>query len=156
MPHSRLLFSVILCYNADMRNVFRVLKCVGIALLSVTWCVLQTLIGAVLFLVFLPGGRVTTYRGMLIVYHRYRISFSLGVFSFISNKADNARFVRSHMFGHFLQSCIFGPIYLFAVVLPQLILRIPSVKRRRLERGKTPDDAIFERKAIALATRAGE
>lgn len=139
-----------------MGKFFHVLKGIMIALLSVSWCALQTLVGAVLFLVFLHGGKVTTYRGMVVLYHRARFSFSLGVFCFISNKAENAGIVRSHMFGHFLQSCIFGPFYLFVVTLPQLVLRIPMVKRRRLERGKTPEDVLIERKAASLATLAGE
>ena len=139
-----------------MRKLLRVLKCVAIALLSVTWCVLQTLVGALCFLVFLPISSVATYRGTVSVYHKAKRSFSLGAFCFISDRAEGARGVRSHLYGHFLQSCLFGPFYFFIVLVPQLVVRIPAVKRRRAERGKGVDDIFAERNAAALATFFGE
>ena len=93
---------------------------------------------------------------MVVLYHRHSLTFSLGVFAFISNKAGGGDATRGHLYGHFIQSCLAGPFYLFLVTLPQLIVRIPSVYRRRLERGKTPDDAYFERSAAALARSFGE
>ena len=145
-----------LWYNDHMNKSVRVLKGIGIFLLSVSWCALQTLIGAVLFLVLLPGGRAARYRGMIVLYHRSALTFSLGVFAFISNKADGAGEARGHLFGHFVQSCIAGPFYLFFVTLPQLLVRIPALRRRRLERGKTPDDVYFERSARSLSAFFGE
>ena len=139
-----------------MNKSARIFQGIGIFLLSVSWCVLQTLIGALLFLVFLPGGRVARYRGMVTLYHRFSLTFSLGVFAFISNKGEGAGEARGHLFGHFVQSCIAGPFYLFFVTLPQLLVRIPALRRRRLERGKTPDDVYFERSARRLAASLGE
>ena len=139
-----------------MRKILHVLTTVGIVLLSLTWCIIQTLIGAIFFLVLLFGGRVTHYRGMVVTYHRIGISFSLGVFAFISNKAPGANKALGHLYGHFLQSCILGPFYLFTVVLSQLVVRIPFIMRRRLERGKTVDDTLAERTAAKLASSFGE
>lgn len=139
-----------------MNKTARIFQGIGIFLLSVTWCVLQTLVGALLFLFFLPGGRAARYRGVVTLYHRSSLTFSLGVFAFISNKGEGAGEARSHLYGHFVQSCIAGPFYLFFVTLPQLFVRIPSVRRRRLERGKTPDDTYFERGARRLAASFGE
>lgn len=139
-----------------MKKTGRVLKEIGIFLLSVSWCALQSLIGAVVFLVLFYGGRATRYRGMVVLYHRASLTFSLGVFAFISNKGEGAGEARGHLFGHFVQSCIAGPFYLFFVTLPQLLVRIPALRRRRLERGKTPDDVYFERSARSLSAAFGE
>ena len=143
-------------YNVGMRKSIRILKGMAIALLSVTWCALQTFVGAVLFLVLLPQSSIGRYRGTISVYHKAKFSVSFGVFCFISDRAEGARNVRSHLYGHFLQSCCFGPFYLFTVVLSQLIVRIPSVRRRRAERGKSVDDTFFERNAAFFSEKAGE
>jgi len=139
-----------------MRKLIRILKGAFIALLSLTWCVLQTFVGALLFLVVAPFSSVGIYRGTISVYHNAKTSFSLGVFCFISNRAEGARDARAHLYGHFLQSCVYGPFYLFTVVLSQLIVRIPPVRRRRLERGKDVKDTFFERNAAYFSMRAGE
>ena len=90
------------------------------------------------------------------MYHNGALSFCLGVFCFISNRAAGAAGIRSHLYGHFLQSCIFGPFYLFTVIASQLFVRIPFIRRRRMERGKDVTDTIVERKAAELSARAGE
>jgi len=139
-----------------MEKFLRILKGVGLAVLAVTWCVLQSLAGALLTLALVPFSKREIYRGMVTVYHRFSFSFSLGFFAFVSHRADGAKGVRSHLYGHFLQSCILGPFFLFTVSLCQLIVRIPPLKRHRLERGKTVDDTIVEKTAETLARRFGE
>ena len=139
-----------------MEKFLRILKGAGLVLLAVTWCALQSLAGALLALAIIPFSRREIYRGMVTVYHRFSLSFSLGFFAFVSDSAEGAKGVRSHLYGHFLQSCILGPFYLFTVSLCQLIVRIPPLKRHRLERGKTVDDTIAERTAESLRTYFGE
>ena len=137
-----------------MKKTIRLCKSIGIFLLNVTWCALQTFVGALLAIALVFVSKVTKYRGMVVLYHRFRFTFSLGTFAFISNGAPAT--ARSHLYGHFLQSCVLGPFYLFTVTLSQLIVRIPALKLHRLERGKTTEDCLAETTAASLAVRAGE
>ena len=61
----------------------KVFKGILLFLLAVTWCVLQTVIGAVVALVVFPKARFQKYRGMVVVYHPYAFTFSLGTFAFV-------------------------------------------------------------------------
>ena len=137
-----------------MNKTIRLCKSIGIFLLNVTWCALQTFVGALIAIALLFVSKVTKYRGMVILYHKFAFTFSLGTFAFISSGAP--AIARPHLYGHFLQSCVLGPFYLFTVTISQLIVRIPSLKRRRLERGKTTEDCLAETTAAALAARARE
>lgn len=128
----------------------------GLFLLSVTWCALQTVFGALLTLGLLPTSRTQFYRGMILVYHPYDFTFSLGTFAFVSDRVPYPRTIRGKMYGHYLQSLIYGPIFLFVCVFPALFVRIPSVARRRAERDLTPSDTFPCRQARRLAEKAGE
>ena len=139
-----------------MNKAKRFAKGCGLFLLSVTWCALQTVIGAILALALLAVSRTQRYRGMIAVYHPYAFTFSLGTFAFISDRAEGAREVRGRMYGHYLQSLIYGPVFFFVVSLSQLFVRIPSVRRHRAERDLAPEDIFAERQAGGLAARAGE
>ena len=128
----------------------------GLCLLSITWCALQTVIGFVLFLFLLPSSRVQYYRGMIVLYHSHSFTFSLGTFAFVSNGTPRPREICGKMFGHYVQSLIYGPFYLFAVTLPQIFVRIPRIKERRAERGIAPTDLYADRQAAVLQARFGE
>ena len=139
-----------------MNKAKRFAKGCGLFLLSVTWCALQTVVGAVFALALLAVSRAQKYRGMIAIYHPYAFTFSLGTFAFISNRAVGAREVRGRMYGHYLQSLLYGPLFLFVVSLSQLFVRIPSVRLRRAERDLAPEDIFADRQARGLAARAGE
>ena len=139
-----------------MSKVGNIIKGIGLFLLYVTWCALQTLIGALLALCLLSVSRTQVYRGMVVIYHPLGLTFSLGTFAFVSNGADDARDARGRMYGHYLQSLIYGPLFLFVVVLPQMIVRIPCIKKHREERGIGPTDLFVRRQARRLRLRAGE
>lgn len=139
-----------------MRKLTRIGKGLGLLLLSVTWCALQTVVGAFLALCLFPTSRVQKYRGMIVVYHRFGGTFSLGTFAFISNGVHEPRKARGEMYGHYLQSLAYGPAFFFLVSLSQLYVRIPCVWRHRAERDLTTENIYWERDARRLAARAGE
>ena len=139
-----------------MNKSVKVLKGILLFVLSVTWCVLQTVIGALLALGLAPKSRFQKYRGMIIVYHPYSFTFSLGTFAFVSDGVEKPRTVRGRMYGHYAQSMIFGPLFLFVVTFARLIVRIPLLKTYRAERGKTPQDIYANRQAARLQARFGE
>ena len=139
-----------------MNKAKRSIKGCGLFLLSVTWCALQTVLGALLAVALLPSSRVQKYRGMIVVYHPFSFTFSLGTFAFVSDRAEDPRGVRGRMYGHYVQSLLYGPAFLFVISLSQLFVRIPSVRRRRAERDLAPEDVFAERQARGLAEKAGE
>lgn len=139
-----------------MEKASKTIKGILLFLLSVTWCVLQTVIGAVLALVLLPQTRFQRYRGMIVAYHPYSFTFSLGTFAFVSEGAEHPRAVRGRLYGHYVQSLIFGPLFLFVDCLPQLVVRTPIIKRRRAERGVCPEDLFTDRQAARLQANVGE
>ena len=136
-----------------MSKVGKTAKGCGLFLLSVTWCALQTVVGALLALCLLPVSRAQNYRGMIVMYHPLGATFSLGTFAFVSDGAEHPRDARGKMYGHYLQSLLYGPLFLFLVILPQLIVRIPPIKTHRAERGLTPNDLFPCRQAARLQSR---
>ncbi len=131
----------------------KVLKGILIFLLSVTWCVLQTVVGGIVALALLPKSRVRTYRGMIVLYHGYSFTFSLGTFAFISERAEQPRTVTPKQYGFFLLSLLYGPFYLLVVSMSQLIVRIPRIEKYRAERGIAPTDLFADRQAAYLQAR---
>lgn len=128
----------------------------GLFLLSITWCALQTVVGAFFSLWILPTSRTQRYRGMIVVYHPYSFTFSLGTFAFVSDRVPHSRTIRAEMYGHYLQSLVYGPLFFFVVSCSQLFVRIPVVKTHRAERGITPSDVFADRQAKRFAERSGE
>ena len=139
-----------------MRKLLRVAKGILLFLASITWCALQTLVGAILTLGLLPMSRVQKYCGMIVVYHPFERTFSLGTFAFVSNGVAEPRKIRSVMYGYYLLSLIYGPSYFFAVSLPQLFVRIPCLKKYRAERGVDVTDFYVDRQAARLRKHFGE
>ena len=117
---------------------------------------MQTIVGALVAIVFLPFSRVQKYRGMIVLYHPFAYTIALGTFAFVSDRASDARHVRGRVYGHFVQSCLFGPLFFFVVSLPQLFVRIPWIRRYRAERGVEPTDLYTDRQAARCAARFGE
>jgi len=139
-----------------MENAKKRIIGIGLFLLSVTWCALQTVIGALFALGLLPTSRTQRYRGMVVIYHPYAFTFSLGTFAFVSNRVAYPRTIRAKMYGHYLQSLLYGPIFLFVVSLSELFVRIPAVRLYRAERDLAPTDVFADRQARRFAEKFGE
>lgn len=139
-----------------MESVKRVLKGILLFLLSVTWCVLQTVVGAFVALSVFPKARFQKYRGMITVYHAQPFTLSLGTFAFVSDGGEHPRDARGRMYGHYVQSLILGPLFLLVVSLSQALAKFPPIKKYRAERDKSPEDIFVNRQAAGLQALLGE
>ena len=124
--------------------------------MAVTWCALQTAVGFLSALCLLPFSRMQHYRGMVLVYHPFRMTFSLGTFAFVSDGVEHPRGIEGRMYGYYIQSLIYGPAFFFVVSLSQIVVRIPPIERYRAERGLSPERIFVERQARRLSARVGE
>ena len=86
-----------------------------IVFLQFTWGILQTLLGAAVFLLYRKKEHFR-YRGSLVTRWGRDDSLSLGFFLFLGEGAGER--VLRHEYGHSLQSAILGPLYLLLVGIP--------------------------------------
>lgn len=106
-----------------------------------TWGILQTLIGAVVFMIFIKrkhyffNGAVATEWGL-------NCGVSLGLFIFV----DDEKELMPHEYGHTIQSLILGPFYLLVIVLPSLFWAgLPMFKNMRKNK-KIPYSFLYTEK----------
>lgn len=133
-------------------------------LLQCTWGLLQTALGAAVFLRYcrLPHFR---YHGAVVTVYPLYSSLSLGPFIFLTDKPprdrggavpdrEMSRRLLVHEYGHTVQSLILGPLYLPAVGLPSLLwAQLPFCQRRW--RGTVSYFSFYtERSANRLGERA--
>ncbi|MBD5128727.1 MAG: hypothetical protein HDT43_02195 [Ruminococcaceae bacterium] len=105
-------------------------------ILQWTWGIIQNVVGFILFLAnyrrlhFRYNGAVVT------VWKSKRGSMGLGMFIFLSESAmnENREFTLMHEYGHTVQSCILGPLFLPVIGLPSLLWAGLPVLRRYRER----------------------
>lgn len=104
-------------------------------LLQCTWGILQTLIGAVIFL-RLAKCPHRVYRGCIETRWQRRGGMSLGLFIF-TNQQDSPGTdrVRVHEYGHCIQSLVLGPLYLIVGLISLTWNALPYFRRLRRERG---------------------
>ena len=123
-------------------------------LLSCTWGLLSTVVGAFMALGALCLGGKPERNGpsAIIRIGRGWGGVSIGAFALCSKDAGEA--VRKHEFGHSLQNCLMGPIWPFIVGIPSAIRYWAYERNRRL--GKENFDyysAWFEATASDWGTR---
>jgi len=88
-----------------------------------TWGIIQSFIGLIVFLFFIKKPHFW-YNGSIVTSNSVPIfvgGFSLGVFIFLSHEieikeADKYQIIR-HEYGHYLQSLLLGPCYIFFGIL---------------------------------------
>lgn len=104
--------------------------------IQVTWGLIQTILGGVVFLVHLRS-RHAFYRGSILTEWTKTSGLSLGLFIFVPHESDGkGRNLISHEYGHTLQSLMLGPLYLIIVGLPSYIWANSKIfKGMRLEKG---------------------
>lgn len=103
---------------------------------QMSWGIIQTLAGAVLFLGNL-GKRHYRYHGAVVTEWEYSGSVSLGMFIFLSSRPEekSRRKVLTHEYGHTIQSLILGPLYLLVIGLPSVVWAgLPPLARLRARR----------------------
>lgn len=90
-------------------------------ILSWTWGIIMSLIGAVGAFVLTMAGYPSFKHGGSIVFrigHNWG-GVSLGMFSFVCEEAQEHTL--NHEFGHALQNCLYGPLFPFIVAIPSAI-----------------------------------
>jgi hypothetical protein len=103
--------------------------------LNWTWCLPQTIIGLFWFLITKVKGQQYKSKMFNSAYHteyKYRRDgVSLGYFTF--GKKDSL-FIKTHEYGHHIQSLMLGPLYLLIIGIPSIIwlflYRTTALKRK--------------------------
>jgi len=102
-------------------------------LLQCTWGILQTLAGAVMFLVLIRRKHFI-YRGCVATEWKLRSSASVGIFIFVSSSLEGRLRgeIIVHEYGHTVQSVILGPLYPLVIGIPSAVwcLAPPFVRMR--------------------------
>ena len=102
-------------------------------LLQCTWGILQTLAGAVMFLVLIRRKHFI-YRGCVATEWKLRSSASVGIFIFVSSSLEGRLRgeIIVHEYGHTVQSVILGPLYPLVIEIPSAVwcLAPPFVRMR--------------------------
>lgn len=100
----------------------RKFKIIVFWILSCTWGLPMTIIGAITALVFIIKGYKPNYHsyGIYFVVGNYWGGISLGAFFFVSNQS-NTPYAKCHESGHCLQSALLGIFMPFLIGIPSLI-----------------------------------
>lgn len=117
---------------------------------QLTWGILQTLIGFVIFLANIARPH-RLFRSAVLTEWKRDEGVSLGLFIFVPRGA--AEHFVAHEYGHCIQSMILGPLYLPLVLLPSLTWAgLPALERRRSAKGTSYYALFTERNANFLAS----
>ncbi len=121
--------------------------------------IIQNVVGLCVFLVN-SGRRHFRYNDALVtVWKSRRGSMGMGMFIFISESAaaneDSFAFTLRHEYGHTLQSCMLGPLFLPVIGLPSLLWAgLPVFRKYREKRSLSYYWLYTERWANFLGERA--
>lgn len=125
-------------------------------LLQCTWGILQTLIGAIVFLINIKKKHYS-YHGAVVTETDGESSISLGLFLFVAkDKKRNSASKRLliHEYGHTLQSLMLGPLYLIVIGIPSASWALlPYFEKKRSEQGISYYSFCTERSADKLGQR---
>lgn len=102
-----------------------------------TWGLPQTLLGAVLYLVYRKCPH-ETFHGAVVTHWPKRGSLGVGMFLFLGKHANPAagQQVLVHEYGHAVQSLILGPLFLPVMGIPSFLwCNLPPCRRLRKEKG---------------------
>lgn len=118
------------------------MKKILFVLLQCTWGILQTVLGAVLFLNVRHYPH-TIYRGCIDTRWNSRGGLSLGLFIFTTrDDLQDSEKIRVHEYGHCVQSLVLGPLYLLIGIVSLVWARNPHFVKLRREK-KIPYTACF-------------
>ena len=105
-----------------------------IMFLQCTWGIVQTLMGAVVFLKLIRCPH-RIYRGCIETGWDSRGGMSLGLFIFTPREEnDRTAKVRVHEYGHCIQSIVLGPLYLIVGLISVTWANLPYFRKLRRER----------------------
>lgn len=123
------------------------MKCVLYGIWQCTWGILQSISGALMFLLHMHHKHYF-YHGAVITEWKNSASVSLGMFVFVTeepyffkklrdeyNPEELSRRLLVHEYGHTIQSLILGPLYLIVIGIPSSLWGfLPSLQRQRKEK----------------------
>lgn len=112
-----------------------------------TWGVLQTVLGATVFLMNRKRNHYS-YHGAIVTEWKSKSSVSLGMFVFVTEEPYFARKFEGkitskelssrllvHEYGHTIQSLILGPLYLIVIGIPSTLWGfLPNLNKKRKEK----------------------
>lgn len=133
-----------------------IIKRLFYTLLQCTWGIIQTLAGALMFLVLIRRKHFI-YRGCVATEWRRPQSASVGIFIFVSDKLEGRLLdeVIIHEYGHTIQSIILGPLYFPVIGIPSAVwCMFPAFERKRANKGISYYSFYPERWANHLGSRA--
>ena len=124
-------------------------------LLSFTWGIILTLIGAIVAIVFICcGKKPERWGGCLVFRGKVNGGFNLGPIMVVDEDATD--YTKNHEFGHAIQNCRYGPATLFIVHIPSFV-HYWYRELRYARRGLTPPtsyyDIWFEKEASELGAQ---
>lgn len=109
-------------------------------LIQLTWGICQNAFGILLFLILTiinPKRKRKYYHGAIMSYWKFPFSMGLGMFIFFGHSNKNETYqseVLVHEFGHTIQSCILGPLFMFVIGIPSFLWAfIPCFVKMRKE-----------------------
>ncbi|MBQ9742119.1 MAG: hypothetical protein IJV88_00390 [Ruminococcus sp.] len=131
-----------------------------------SWGVLQTLLGAVVFLIHIRD-RHFVFHSAVVTCWKSRSSVSLGMFVFVTDKPyfapklapeytekELSHRLLVHEYGHTIQSLILGPLYLLVMGIPSTLWGfLPSAQKKRREEGVSYFSFFTERWANLLGEK---
>lgn len=122
--------------------------------LSWTWGIIMTLIGAIIALVLIIAGKKPQKWGYCYYFEVGKNwgGMELGMFFLVNKKPS--KHIKDHELGHGLQNCLWGPLMLFVITIPSAIRYwYREIRARKGLKNETGyDDIWFE----GDATRRGE
>lgn len=138
-------------YNINMRWTNWLVKHVWLYyVLNLTWGILYTAIGTLIFLAVLIAARVKPIK----FYKTYFLQFgdnwggmNCVFFSFVANNMGTEYTIHTlqHEFGHSFQNALFGPFNIFLVLIPSCIRYwVQTIRQKRGKLNKDYDSIWFE------------
>ena len=124
----------------------KLMSSVLFVILQCTWGIVQTLLGLIVYIIFNKSPH-EIYRGCIDSRWEKSSGLSLGLFIFTPNEK-----IRTHEYGHSMQSAVLGPFYLVIGLISFIWANAPYFVNLRKER-KIPYDACF---VEAWASKWGE
>lgn len=116
------------------------LRNVGFWVLQTTWCLLQNIAGALLFLCIPKHRPCFVYHKAFVRYWSLSYSMGMGNFIFLTDTfgrdagAESGKILPTlqHEYGHTRQSLLFGPLYVLLIALPSAVwCGLPCFRRYR-------------------------
>ena len=128
------------------------MKKILFVILQCTWGIVQTLIGAAVFLAFIKHQH-RLYHCAIDTRWNMNRGLSLGLFIFTPAKDTvYSNSLRVHEYGHCIQSALLGPLYLIICIISVFWMWFPYFARTRAQKGLPYTSCFVE----SWASRWGE